>query len=192
MKKIFVMALAVLLVLGLSGMAMAALPQVHTTVNFEGANPDITVMSQATLKAGYSDFRETSVFTLTGTGDAVGAITASTGTYHCCHTLPKAELIGTYTASDGDFQSMFESSNLNWKSNPYSGTVPEFDSATFYSQHNLSATGVTSMTVTGGASAKSGWGQPLSAGQSFSGTALTVEVSAYNVRQEMDVDPVSL
>lgn len=209
MRKGMIIGLACLLVLGLSGMAMAAVPPaVHTTVTFEGANPDVMVMSQATLKAGYSDFRETSVFTLTGDGDAVGVITGSATTYHCCRTLPIATVSGGYTASNGDFQSTFESSNLNWKSNPFSTTTPEFASATFYSQHNLSATGLPdepitidpvsgavsggSMTVSGNATAKCGWGEPLSVEQSFGGKALEVEVSGLNRRYPMDVDPVSL
>jgi len=165
--------------------AMAA----ETTLNFEGTNPtNIMVMSQAQMnKPNYSTTRETSMFTLTGTGDVVGSIVASTGTYHCCCTLPIASVSGGYTASNGDFSSTFESSNLNWKSNPYPQTVPVLASATFSSQQNLSATGVTEMTVMGDASATCGRGQPLSAGQSFVGNALEVEVSAYNVRQEMIV-----
>lgn len=173
-----------LLSLAMSGMASAA----ETTVTFDGSNPDITIISQHQLKAGYSTLRETSTFTLTGNGDVIGSITASTGTYHCSRTLPKAELRGGYTATNGDFGSMFESSNLTWKSNPCSTTVPEMDSAMFFSQQSLSATGVTTMTVVGDASAKCGWGQPLSSEQTFSGNALEVDILGFNARQEMLVD----
>uniref|UniRef100_A0A6M3LW69 Uncharacterized protein n=1 Tax=viral metagenome TaxID=1070528 RepID=A0A6M3LW69_9ZZZZ len=159
-----------------------------TTIAFEGKNPDITVSAQAELKAGYSTYRETSTFSLAGDGYAIGGVTMSTGTYHCCRTLPKAVLSGGYTASDGDFQSVFESSDVTWKSNPYSTTVPEFESAMYFSQHSLSVTGVTSMTVTGDATAKCGWGQPLSAGQTFSGNALDIDVLGLTTRQEMIVD----
>ncbi|MBA7572318.1 hypothetical protein ES708_14097 [subsurface metagenome] len=189
MKKIFGIAivLAVLTTLCFGSVALAAGPP-EVTVKFEGSNPDITISSQHQLKAGYSTYRETSTFTLTGDGDVVGEITASTGTYHCCRTLPRTELSGGYTASNGDFQSMFESSNVTWKTNPYGNTVPEFESAMYFSQHNLSATGVTTMNVQGGASARCGWGQPLSAGQTFDGNALGVDVSGFNARQEMVVD----
>lgn len=189
MKKIFGIALvlAVITTLCFGGVALADDP-VKTTVNFEGSNPNITISSQAQLKAGYSTYRETSTFTLTGNSEVIGEITASTGTYHCCRTLPRAELGGGYTASNGDFQSMFESSNVTWKSVSTDYLLVEIDSAIFFSQQSLSATGVTSMTVEGGTSAKCGWGQPLSAGQEFDGNALEVHVSGFNARYEMVVD----
>jgi len=109
MRKILIVGIIAFAMMASAGLVSA---DTVTHVTWDSTNPHIMISSHAQLKAGYSTLRATSVFTLIGNGDAIGDITASTGTYHCCRTLPKASLSGGYTASNGDFQSMFESSDL--------------------------------------------------------------------------------
>jgi len=135
-------------------------------ITFNVAKPDITVIAYKG-PAGSYQWEGTAMFTLTGTGSAVGEITASnTGVFESyTNYVNQPMVVGGYTASGGNFQSVFSAYSYELDGPAYFGHGD-------WSVHSITATGVSSMTVSGDATAAAG-GDPLGGfvegGQGFSG-----------------------
>jgi hypothetical protein len=164
---------------------MITVPAMATdlTVNFNATNPNVTVTAYGG-SANSLQWQGTAQFALTGTGSAYGTINANnagvSGQSNTNYTGQPA-VSGGYTASGGNFQSVFSASSYMTVDN-----CPKGNDYGHWSNHGINATGVTSgsMTVTGYATTaaspppSTSWsfGDLVEGGQDFSGTAEEVTV----------------
>lgn len=112
------------------------------TVNFSGPNPSVNV-SAYKGPAGCYQWEGTAQFTLSGTGSATGSVTADFGGVFECYSdyTCQPQVYGGYTASDGDFQSLFSAYS-------YELDGPAYFGHGHWSDHSIDATGVTDSTMT--------------------------------------------